>query len=71
MFCNNAIAKLTDASLGDPFVIGKGTPRQTTVPRARDLILFVTDLAEHYSQIATYMRILGMVPPSALLQPNH
>jgi uncharacterized damage-inducible protein DinB len=71
VFCNNAITKLTDASIDDPFVIGQGTPRQTTVPRARDLILFVTDLAEHYSQIATYMRILGMVPPSALPQPNH
>ncbi|MHB1298854.1 MAG: DUF3471 domain-containing protein [Gemmatimonadaceae bacterium] len=30
------------------------------------LLAFVTDLAEHYSQIATYMRLLGMVPPSAL-----
>lgn len=30
------------------------------------LLEFETDLAEHYSQIATYMRLLGMVPPSAL-----
>ena len=30
------------------------------------LLAFETDLAEHYSQIATYMRLLGMVPPSAL-----
>src|SRR5207248_4788738 len=27
-----------------------------------------TDLAEHYSQISSYMRLLGMVPPSALPQ---
>jgi Domain of unknown function (DUF3471)/DinB superfamily len=33
---------------------------------ARTLLLFETDLAEHYSQISSYMRLLGMVPPSAL-----
>lgn len=30
------------------------------------LLAFETDLAEHYSQVSTYMRLLGMVPPSAL-----
>jgi hypothetical protein len=30
------------------------------------LLAFETDLAEHYSQISNYMRLLGMVPPSAL-----
>lgn len=34
--------------------------------RANILLAFETDLAEHYSQIAGYMRLLGMVPPSAL-----
>jgi hypothetical protein len=34
--------------------------------QARALLAFETDLAEHYSQIAGYMRLLGMVPPSAL-----
>ena len=33
---------------------------------ASTLLAFETDLAEHYSQLATYMRLLGMVPPSAL-----
>jgi len=33
---------------------------------ATTLLAFETDLAEHYSQIAVYMRLLGMVPPSAL-----
>jgi uncharacterized damage-inducible protein DinB len=28
--------------------------------------LLITDLAEHYAQVASYMRQLGMVPPSAL-----
>jgi hypothetical protein len=30
------------------------------------LLAIETDLAEHYSQIAGYMRLLGMVPPSSL-----
>jgi Domain of unknown function (DUF3471) len=33
---------------------------------ASTLLAFETDLAEHYSQISGYMRMLGMVPPSAL-----
>lgn len=33
---------------------------------ASALLAFETDLAEHYSQLSTYMRLLGMVPPSAL-----
>jgi uncharacterized damage-inducible protein DinB len=37
-----------------------------SVGRVRTLLAFETDLAEHYSQIAVYMRLLGMVPPSAL-----
>jgi hypothetical protein len=35
---------------------------------ASDLLAFETDLAEHYSQISTYMRLLGLVFPSALPQ---
>jgi hypothetical protein len=31
-----------------------------------NLLAFETDLAEHYSQLSTYMRLLNMVPPSAL-----
>lgn len=30
------------------------------------LLALETDLAEHYSQISVYMRLLGLVPPSAL-----
>jgi hypothetical protein len=28
------------------------------------------DLQDHYSQIANYMRLLGMLPPSALPRPG-
>jgi uncharacterized damage-inducible protein DinB len=36
---------------------------------AANLLAFETDLAEHYAQISSYMRLLGMVPPSALPPP--
>jgi hypothetical protein len=37
---------------------------------ASTLLAFETDLAEHYSQLSSYMRLLGMVPPSALPPPK-
>jgi hypothetical protein len=33
--------------------------------RARLVDIFVLDLVDHYSQIAIYMRLNGMLPPSA------
>ncbi len=38
----------------------------TSAAVASTLLAFETDLAEHYSQVAVYMRILGLVPPSAI-----
>ena len=69
VFCRAAIEKLSDAQLADEFIVDTPSGPQTVL-RARYLILLVTDLAEHYSQIASYMRILGMVPPSALPRPK-
>ena len=40
--------------------------RLESVANTTNLLAFETDLAEHYSQISVYMRLLGMVPPSAL-----
>jgi hypothetical protein len=50
-FCDDALARVQ--KLDSPAI-------------ASTLLGFETDLAEHYSQLATYMRLLGMVPPSAL-----
>jgi len=61
-FCNRALATLTDAQLpGEVPLFGR-----RTASRARVMVIFVTDLADHYSQIANYMRINNLVPPSAL-----
>lgn len=65
LFCAAEIEKLSDAQLADEMVeqTASGT---VTVRRARYLMLLITDLAEHYAQLANYMRQLGLVPPSAL-----
>ncbi|HUQ82441.1 MAG TPA: DUF3471 domain-containing protein [Gemmatimonadaceae bacterium] len=54
-FCNAALERLPAVS----------TPALTAT-----LLGFETDLAEHYSQIAVYMRMLNLVPPSALPPPK-
>jgi hypothetical protein len=41
-------------------------PALTSGSQARTLLAFETDLAEHYSQVAGYMRQLGMLPPTAV-----
>jgi hypothetical protein len=65
VYCGAAIQKLSDAQLADELTVA--TPGGSeTVLRVRYLILLVTDFAEHYSQLSNYMRILGLVPPSAL-----
>jgi hypothetical protein len=51
LFCDEAIERL----------------RELTSPAVTNALLsFETDLAQHYAQIASYMRMLGLVPPSAL-----
>jgi hypothetical protein len=41
-------------------------PQLDSPALASTLLAFETDLAEHYSQLSVYMRLLGLVPPSAL-----
>jgi uncharacterized damage-inducible protein DinB len=69
VFCSREIDKLTDANLADTLMAGSAGAQQP-VARVRFLILLVTDFAEHYAQLASYMRQLGMVPPSALPPPR-
>ena len=68
VYCGAEIGKLTDARLADEMTVASSSGPQTVL-RVRHLILLVTDLAEHYSQLSNYMRILGLVPPSALVPP--
>jgi len=60
-FCDEAFAKLDDSKLTEqlPFFGGK--------TRSRANIMFVTvgDWADHYSQSAIYLRLNGLLPPTA------
>jgi uncharacterized damage-inducible protein DinB len=59
-FCSQALANLQDSKLGDTVNFFGGRK----VPRARALIELTDDLEDHYSQLASYLRMNGMVPPS-------
>jgi hypothetical protein len=59
--CDKAFSTLTDAKLGDTITFFGGKP----APKARALIEVVGDLEDHYSQLASYLRLNNLVPPSA------
>jgi hypothetical protein len=68
-FCEQAIEQLTDATLPDAISFTyAGTERKST--RINMVFLHALDLADHYSQISNYMRLNGMLPPSALPRPG-
>ena len=59
------IARL-EASLRFCDAVIERIPTLDSPALASTLLAFETDLAEHYSQLSVYMRLLGLVPPSAL-----
>jgi hypothetical protein len=68
-FCAQALDQLTDAALPDAvtFTFG-GSARNST--RINMVLGHALDLADHYSQLANYMRLNNMLPPSALPRPG-
>ena len=68
-FCDQAIEQVTDASLPDAIAfMYAGIQRKST--RVTMVLLHALDLTDHYSQIANYMRLNGMLPPTALPKPG-
>ena len=60
-FCSSALAKVDDSKLGDELELfggHKGT-------RAMAMFIITNALADHYSVAAMYLRLNGMLPPSA------
>jgi uncharacterized damage-inducible protein DinB len=59
-FCASALAQLDDSKLGDsiPFFGRKFT-------RAAEILALGIDWEDHYSQMAIYLRLNGLVPPTA------
>ncbi len=60
-FCGQALAKVDDSKLGDQ-VDWRGSRK---VPRAQAVVELPVDLADHYAAAATYLRLNGILPPSA------
>jgi uncharacterized damage-inducible protein DinB len=60
-FCTSAFAKLDDSKLADsvPFFGGR------KMTQAALMFIVATDWADHYSQAAIYLRLNGLLPPTA------
>jgi hypothetical protein len=68
-FCENAFAQLDDAKLAEPVTMSfRGQSRST--PRATMVLGHALDMADHYSQLANYMRLNNILPPTALPRPR-
>jgi hypothetical protein len=68
-FCESAFAQLNDTNLADQVTLKFGN-NSRQVSRATMVLGHALDLADHYSQIANYMRLNNMLPPSALPRPR-
>src|SRR5216110_3272575 len=60
-FCESAFAKMDDSKLGDQIQLFGPNP----FSRAAAVLITVGDWADHYSQEANYLRLNGLVPPTA------
>jgi hypothetical protein len=68
-YCESAFAQLNDAKLGEPVTMTFGG-NSRTVSRATMVLGHALDMADHYSQLANYMRLNNMLPPTALPRPR-
>jgi hypothetical protein len=60
-FCSDALSKMDDSKLGDSIELFGG--RQA--PRAMAALILSSGWADHYSEAAMYLRLNGILPPSA------
>ena len=60
-FCNTALEKMDDTKLGDT-IEARGGRKE---PRAWALIALTNDWADHYGAAAMYLRLNGLLPPTA------
>ena len=60
-FCDSTLAKVDDSKLADsvPFFGGR------QVSRALAMLALAQDFADHYGQMAMYLRLNGLLPPTA------
>jgi hypothetical protein len=60
-FCETALAKLDDSKLATPIQLFGPNP----FSQAAAILITVGDWADHYSQEANYLRLNGVLPPTA------
>jgi uncharacterized damage-inducible protein DinB len=60
-YCTQALEKVDDSGLGDSVTLFGGR----TFPRARAMIALTNDFADHYGMAAMYLRLNGLLPPTA------
>jgi len=60
-FCTTALSKVDDSKLGDEVELFGGRKGS----RAFALIVLTNDWADHYSSAAMYLRLNGLLPPTA------
>lgn len=68
-FCQDAFTQLDDAKLAEQTTMTFGSNTRQ-VSRAQMVLGHALDLADHYSQLANYMRLNGLIPPTALPRPG-
>jgi hypothetical protein len=65
-FCGTALAKAEDSKLGDPIQDFTGKQR----PRAWAALALAGSWSDHYGAAAMYLRLNGLLPPSAQKKPE-
>ena len=68
-FCETAFSQLDDAKLIEAVSIPSGNTTRS-IPRVNLVLGHVIDMADHYSQLANYMRLNNILPPTALPRPG-
>lgn len=69
-FCEDALAQLDDAKLAEQTTMTLPNGQTRTLVRAGAAIGHLTDMVDHYSQLANYMRLNNILPPTALPRPR-
>ena len=68
-FCEQALGQVNDGNLADQVTLTFGGQSRKT-GRANMVLGHALDLSDHYSQLANYMRLNNILPPTALPRPG-
>jgi len=65
-FCTSALANVDDSKLGENVDFGR-----VQGPRAMGVFFLAGGWSDHYGAAAMYLRLNGIVPPTAQAKPSH